>query len=67
MGFVSDPTTKEGHVDRTRKLGPGILSDPVAVFYPGKIMLLVGVGGGAVSVDPDIINPKRRSYWLKQQ
>ena len=53
--------------DRTHKLGAGIPSNPVPVFFPEKVMLLIGVGGGAEAVDPQITVPKGRTYWLQQQ
>jgi type IV pilus assembly protein PilY1 len=52
--------------DRTYALGAGIPSSPVPVFFPEKVMLLVGVGGGAEAVDPDIIIPRERTYWFQQ-
>ena len=44
----------------------GIPSDPVPVFFPEKVMLLIGIGGGAESVDPDIAVPQGRTYWFQQ-
>jgi type IV pilus assembly protein PilY1 len=52
--------------DRTYALGAGIPSSPVPVFCPEKVMLLVGVGGGAETVDPEIIIPRERTYWFQQ-
>ena len=53
--------------DRTYALGAGIPSNPVPVFFPEKVMLLIGVGGGAEAVDPEIAVPQGRTYWLEQQ
>jgi type IV pilus assembly protein PilY1 len=55
------------HNDRTYILGSGIPSNPVPVFFPEKVMLLIGIGGGAEAVDPEITVPKGRTYWLQQQ
>ena len=52
--------------DRIYTLGSGIPSNPVPVFFPEKVMLLVGVGGGAESVDPQIALPQGRTYWFQQ-
>ena len=60
----SDPTINRA--DRTYGLGSGIPSNPVPVFFPEKVMLLVGVGGGAETVDPDITVPQGRTYWFEQ-
>jgi type IV pilus assembly protein PilY1 len=61
----SDPTNLTKG-DRTYALGAGIPSNPVPVFFPEKVMLLIGVGGGAEAVDPEIAVPKGRTYWLEQ-
>ena len=52
--------------DRVYTLGSGIPSNPVPVFFPEKVMLLVGVGGGAEAVDPNIALPQGRTYWFQQ-
>jgi len=59
-----DPTINRA--DRTYALGSGIPSNPVPVFFPEKVMLLVGVGGGAQTVDPSITVPQGRTYWFQQ-
>ena len=56
-----------GHKDRNFVLGSGIPSNPVPIFFPEKVMLLVGIGGGATAVDPGINIPRGRSYWFTQQ
>ncbi len=55
-----------GTSDRSFTLGAGIPSNPVPIFFPEKVMLLVGIGGGATAVDPDIVIPRGRSYWFQQ-
>jgi hypothetical protein len=52
--------------DRVYTLGSGIPSNAVPVFFPEKVMLLVGVGGGAEAVDPGIALPQGRTYWFQQ-
>ncbi len=52
--------------DRVYTLGSGIPSSPVPVFFPEKVMLLVGIGGGAETVDPEIVVPRQRTYWFQQ-
>ncbi len=59
-----DPTINVN--DRTYTLGAGIPSNPVPVFFPEKVMLLIGIGGGAESVDPNISVPQGRTYWFQQ-
>jgi len=62
----SNNTGHLGHKDRTFILGSGIPSNPVPIFFPEKVMLLVGIGGGAKAVDPEISIPRGRSYWFQQ-
>jgi len=52
--------------DRTFTLGSGIPSSPVPVFLPEKVMLLVGIGGGARPVDPEVPRLRERTYWFQQ-
>ena len=61
-----DGTTTMTTGDRVYGLGAGIPSNPVPVFLPEKIMLLIGVGGGAEAVDPEITVPRQRTYWFEQ-
>ncbi|MFT5450093.1 MAG: type IV pilus assembly protein PilY1 [Gammaproteobacteria bacterium] len=62
---ADDPTHRTPS-DRVYGLGAGIPSNPVSVFFPEKVMLLIGVGGGAEAVDPGIGVPKGRTYWMQQ-
>ena len=49
--------------DRTFGLGSGIPSQAVPIFQPEGITLLIGGGGGATSVNPNIALPRVRTYW----
>ncbi len=53
--------------DRTYGLGSGIPSQAVPIFQPEGITLLIGGGGGATSVDPDIGLPRTRTYWGQEE
>ncbi|MEL0082372.1 MAG: hypothetical protein VW985_04945, partial [Gammaproteobacteria bacterium] len=52
--------------DRTYNLGGGIPSSAVPIFQEKGVTLLIGTGGGAESVDPDIDLPRVRTYWYQQ-
>ena len=52
--------------DRTHTLGAGIPSSAVPIFQEKGITLLIGGGGGATTVDPDIGLPRTRTYWFNQ-
>ena len=52
--------------DRTYQLGGGIPSGAVPIFQPEAITLLIGGGGGATSVNPDLTLPRDRTYWLQE-
>ncbi|MCP5152289.1 MAG: VWA domain-containing protein [Chromatiales bacterium] len=52
--------------DRTLALGAGIPSAAVPVFQPEAVTLLVGGGGGATVVNPNITLPRQRTYWFQQ-
>jgi type IV pilus assembly protein PilY1 len=49
--------------DRTYSLGSGIPSQAVPILQPEGITLLIGGGGGATSVNPNIALPRVRTYW----
>ena len=51
--------------DRTMALGSGIPSGAVPVFQQEGITMLVGSGGGATNVDPDLDLPRQRTYWFQ--
>ena len=53
--------------DRTYELGGGIPSSAVPIFQEQGVTLLIGTGGGAESVDPDIALPRVRTYWYQEQ
>ena len=53
--------------DRVFGLGSGIPSQAVPIFQPEGITLLIGGGGGATSVDPDISLPRVRTYWGQEE
>ena len=52
--------------DRTFALGGGIPSSAVPIFQKQGVTLLIGTGGGARSVDPDIALPRVRTYWYEE-
>ena len=49
--------------DRTYSLGGGIPSGAVPIFQAEGITLLVGGGGGATTIDPNLALPRARTYW----
>lgn len=53
--------------DRVYALGSGIPSSAVPIFQKQGVTLLIGTGGGAESVDPDIALPRVRTYWYQEQ
>ena len=53
--------------DRTMTLGSGIPSQAVPIFQKEGVTLLIGGGGGATSVDPDIGLPRFRTYWNEEE
>ena len=53
--------------DRVYALGGGIPSSAVPIFQKKGVTLLIGTGGGAESVDPDIELPRIRTYWYQEQ
>jgi type IV pilus assembly protein PilY1 len=53
--------------DRTYTLGGGIPSGAVPIFQSEGITLLVGGGGGATTIDPDLALPRARTYWTAVQ
>ncbi|MDX1433218.1 MAG: hypothetical protein R3286_12290, partial [Gammaproteobacteria bacterium] len=60
-GIGDDTNLTKG--DRTYTLGAGIPSSAVPIFQPEGITLLVGGGGGATTIDPDLALPRQRTYW----
>jgi type IV pilus assembly protein PilY1 len=53
--------------DRTYTLGAGIPSSAVPIFQEEGITLLVGGGGGATTIDPDLALPRARTYWGQEE
>ncbi len=53
--------------DRTYSLGGGIPSGAVPIFQSEGITLLVGGGGGATTIDPNLALPRARTYWTSIQ
>jgi type IV pilus assembly protein PilY1 len=53
--------------DRTFSLGSGIPSQAVPIFQAEGVTLLIGGGGGATAVDPDIGLPRFRTYWGEEE
>ncbi|MCU0936605.1 MAG: hypothetical protein MUF66_11205, partial [Gammaproteobacteria bacterium] len=53
--------------DRTYQLAAGIPSGAVPIFQEEGVTLLIGVGGGAETVDPNIALPRARTYWFQEQ
>ena len=49
--------------DRRDPLGDGIPSDPIAVFQKTGVDVMVGTGGGATVVDPEVGLPRKRTFW----
>ena len=52
--------------DRVFALGGGIPSGAVPIFQQKGVTLLIGTGGGAKSVDPDIQLPRVKTYWYQE-
>ena len=52
--------------DRVYKLGGGIPSAAVPIFQPEAITLLIGGGGGATTVNPNLTLPRDRTYWVQE-
>jgi len=52
--------------DKTFTLGAGIPSSAVPIFQEEGITLLIGGGGGATTVDPEIGLLRGRTYWYQQ-
>jgi len=53
--------------DRTYTLGAGIPSGAAPIFQSEGITLLVGGGGGATTIDPNLALPRMRTYWTGVQ
>ena len=53
--------------DRTMTLGSGIPSQAVPIFQAEGVTLLIGGGGGATAVDPELDPPREISYWLEEE
>lgn len=51
--------------DRIYDLGGGIPSAAVPIFQKAGITLLVGGGGGATSVNPNISLPRVKTFWAQ--
>lgn len=52
--------------DRIFGLGGGIPSGAVPIFQKEGVTLMVGGGGGATSIDPNIDLPRVRTYWYQE-
>jgi type IV pilus assembly protein PilY1 len=63
VGDDTDLTTS----DRTQTLGAGIPSSAVPIFQEEGISLLIGGGGGAKTIDPDLALPRVRTYWGQEE
>ncbi len=46
---------------------PGIPSEPVPVFQPKGVTIIIGGGGGGTSFDPDVGMPTFINYWHQSQ
>lgn len=57
----------ESPADRRYQLAAGIPSGAVPIFQQEGVTLLVGVGGGAETVDPQIALPRAHTYWFQGQ
>jgi hypothetical protein len=53
--------------DRTYTLGGGIPSSAVPIFQEEGITLLIGGGGGATTIDPNLALPRQRTYWGQEE
>jgi len=53
--------------DRTYTLGGGIPSSAVPIFQEEGITLLIGGGGGATTVNPNLALPRQRTYWGQEE
>ena len=53
--------------DRRYQLAAGIPSGAVPIFQQEGVTLLVGVGGGAETVNPEIALPRAHTYWFQGQ
>jgi type IV pilus assembly protein PilY1 len=53
--------------DRTLSLGSGIPSQAVPIFQAEGVTLLIGGGGGATAVNPNIGLPRFRTYWNEEE
>ena len=62
----ADGTDERTISDKIYTLGAGIPSSAVPIFQEEGITLLIGGGGGATVVDPDIELPRGRTYWYQQ-
>ncbi len=68
FNWESGPTAPTRVIgDRTMDLGGGIPSGAVPIFQPEAVTLLIGGGGGATVVNPDIDLPRERTYWFEEQ
>ena len=66
FNWASNEGDTKTAADRTMKLGGGIPSGAVPIFQPEAVTLLIGGGGGATTVDPDVALPRQRTYWFQQ-
>ena len=53
--------------DRTYTLGSGIPSSAVPIFQEEGITLLIGGGGGATTIDPNLALPRQRTFWGQEE
>lgn len=61
----SDPEAYETR-DRIHGLGGGIPSGAVPIFQQNGVTLMVGGGGGATSINPNIALPRIKTYWYQE-
>ncbi len=52
--------------DRYMSTGGGVPSEAVPVFQKEGVTIIVGGGGGATSVNPNINLPRERTYWYQE-
>jgi type IV pilus assembly protein PilY1 len=53
--------------DRSRSLGSGLPAQPVPMFLPSGLRILLGSGDNLITFDPGIATPIRRSYWYEER
>ncbi len=66
-GYDWDGPDADAHTlsDRFLPLGSGIPSTVAPLFQPEGVQLIVGTGGGASVIDPNIQLERARTYWYQ--